>query len=98
MSNLKDWTNRNNNIPFGSRLNVALKAKGMKNKDLAKKIHVSDSNISKYLSNQHYPNVPILVDIAKELNVSTDWLLGLTNGKLENSVRKEGKTELHEKI
>ena len=95
---MEDWTNRNNNIPFGSRLNVALKAKGMKNKELAKKICVSNSNISKYLHSQHYPNVPILIDIAKELNVSVDWLLGLTNGKLENSVRKEGKTELHEEI
>ena len=76
-------------VPFGSRLNIVLQAKKMRKKDLAEMISVSDSNVSKYLYEKTYPSLPALVQIAKTLNVSTDYLLGLTSGKIENSVLNE---------
>lgn len=72
-------------IPFGSRLNIVLRSRKMRKKDLAEKIFVSDSTISKYISHDVYPSIPTLVLIARTLNVSTDYLLGLTSGKIEES-------------
>lgn len=80
-------------VPFGSRLNIVLRAKKMQNKDLAKMVGVSDSNVSKYLYEKTYPSLPALVQIAKVLNVSTDYLLGLTSGKIEESKPKEQEDE-----
>lgn len=40
-----------------------------------------------------YPSLPALVQIAKTLNVSTDYLLGLTSGKIEESIPKEQNDE-----
>lgn len=80
-------------VPFGSRLNIVLRAKKMQKKDLAKMISVSDSNVSKYLYEKTYPSLPALVQIAKVLNVSTDYLLGLTSGKIEESKPKEQEDE-----
>lgn len=80
-------------VPFGSRLNNVLRAKKMRKKDLAEMISVSDSNVSKYLYEKTYPSLPALVQIAKALNVSTDYLLGLTSGKIEESKPKEQNDE-----
>lgn len=80
-------------VPFGSRLNIVLRAKKMRKKDLAEMISVSDSNVSKYLYEKTYPSLPALVQIAKTLNVSTDYLLGLTSGKIEESKPKEQNDE-----
>ena len=76
-------------VPFGSRLNIVLRAKKMRKKDLAEMISVSDSNVSKYLYEKTYPSLPTLALIAKTLNVSTDYLLGLTSGKIEESKPKK---------
>lgn len=80
-------------VPFGSRLNIVLLAKKMQKKDLAKMVGVSDSNVSKYLYEKTYPSLPALVQIAKALNVSTDYLLGITSGKIEESKPKEQNDE-----
>lgn len=80
-------------IPFGSRLNIVLRAKKMRKKDLAEMISVSNSNVSKYLYEKTYPSLPALVQIAKTLNVSTGYLLGLTSGKIEESKPKEQNDE-----
>ena len=80
-------------VPFGSRLNIVLRAKKMRKKDLAELISVSDSNVSKYLYEKTFPSLPTLVLIAKTLNVSTDYLLGLTSGKIEESKPKEQNDE-----
>lgn len=80
-------------VPFGSRLNIVLRAKKMRKKDLAEMISVSDSNVSKYLYEKTFPSLPTLVLIAKTLNVSTDYLLGLTSGKIEESKPKEQNDE-----
>ena len=76
-------------IPFGKRLNCLLRNKGIRQADLADKVYVTESCISRYISGRVYPGIPTLVLIAKTLNVSTDYLLGLTSGKIENSVLNE---------
>lgn len=63
---------------IGNRINAALALRNVKQKELAKAIGVSDNVISFYCSGNRTPNCEQLIEIAKYLDVSTDYLLGLT--------------------
>ncbi len=63
---------------IGQRINEALAQKGVKQKDLAKVLGVSDNTISYFCSGARVPNTEQLISISKALEVSTDYLLGLT--------------------
>ena len=63
---------------IGTRINAALACRGMKQKELAAKIGVSDNVISYYCSGTRTPSILQLSVIADTLNVSTDYLLGRT--------------------
>lgn len=62
---------------LGARIAVALKLNGLKQKDLAKELGVSCSTVSYWCSGGRVPNVRQLYEIARRLNVSADYLLGL---------------------
>lgn len=76
-----------NDIPFGRRLNAVLKYKGMTQRELSELIHMEDSSLSHYIHGHYIPALPNFIQIAKALNVSTDYLLGLTSGNIENAFR-----------
>lgn len=61
---------------FGDRLGVLLLKKGMTQGELAKKIGCSEATISKYINNINIPQVPILVEMAKALDTTPNYLLG----------------------
>jgi transcriptional regulator with XRE-family HTH domain len=63
---------------FGQRLKNVLTERGMMQKELAEKIGVHEMAISRYVHGGRIISVPILIDICKALNVSADYLLGLT--------------------
>lgn len=63
---------------IGQRINSAL-ANNMKQKDLAKILGVTDNTISYYCSGTRTPKVDQLALIARAVNVTTDYLLGLTD-------------------
>lgn len=63
---------------IGQQLNNALAKKDVKQKDLAKILGVSDNTISYFCSGARVPNTEQLIKISKALDVSTDYLLGLT--------------------
>ncbi|MGM9628991.1 MAG: helix-turn-helix domain-containing protein [Faecousia sp.] len=65
-------------ITIGKRINAALALRGMKQKELAKAIGVTDNTVSYYCSGSRSPNLQQIVQISKTLNVTTDYLLGLT--------------------
>lgn len=65
---------------FGSILKNTLSEKGISQKWLAEKSNTTEATISRYVSNVHSPAIlDIIADIAKSLNVSVDYLLGITN-------------------
>lgn len=64
---------------IGQRINSALASNNMKQKDLAKILGVTDNTISYYCNGTRTPKVDQLAPIAQALNVTTDYLLGLTN-------------------
>ena len=59
------------------KLNDLLAQKGIMQKTLAEHIGVTDNTISYYLSGKRCPDIDKLIEIAKFLNISTDYLLGL---------------------
>lgn len=62
---------------FARRLRQARKALGLGQAVFADKIGVHPNTYRFYESDTRKPQIDILVEIAKALNVSTDWLLGL---------------------
>ncbi len=63
---------------IGKRINETLAIKDVKQKDLAKVIGVTDNTISYFVSGKRTPNTEQIIEIAKFLNVSADYLLGLS--------------------
>ena len=65
-------------MAIGQRLKKVLHDRGMMQKELAEKIGVSEIVISRYVHGGRIISVPILIEICKTLNVSADYLLGLS--------------------
>ena len=63
---------------FADRLRVAMDLRGYTTAELAACIYTSQATISMYRCGKRMPSIEILCLIAKELQVSTDFLLGLT--------------------
>lgn len=64
---------------IGNRINQLLKLKKISRKEIAEKLNISYSAVSKYITNQRTPDATILKEIASFLEVSTDYLLGGSN-------------------
>lgn len=62
---------------FGKRLRDLRKEKGLSMKQLAIKVGIADSCISRWENEQTVVNAEQLIIFAKFFNVSTDYLLGL---------------------
>jgi|GEM_PF-2963946 transcriptional regulator with XRE-family HTH domain len=59
------------------RLRIAIRTKGISQLELAQKVGVSEKSISSYIHNKSTPRISILAKLAKALDTSVDWLLGL---------------------
>jgi transcriptional regulator with XRE-family HTH domain len=59
------------------RLRIAIRTKGISQLELAQKVGVSEKSISFYIHNKSTPRISILAKLAKALDTSVDWLLGL---------------------
>lgn len=64
---------------IGKRINATLAEKDIKQKELAKKIGVSNNVISYWCSGSRTPNTQQIIQICNALGVSADYLLGLTD-------------------
>ena len=65
---------------FASILSNIIRERGMTQKEVADACGVFPPTLNRYASGKNKsPNVDILIKIAKSLNVSTDYLLGLTD-------------------
>ena len=62
---------------FGERVKSVLKENGKTQKELALALCVQTSTLCEWLNDHNEPPMQIIVDIAKTLEVSTDYLLGL---------------------
>ena len=66
---------------FGERLNMVLYEQKITQADLDKRTGIGRANISRYVCNKQMPTVDSLIAICKTLDVSADWLLGLSDRK-----------------
>ena len=66
-------------MDFGTRLKKIRLERNMTEYELAKLLNVSDRTISKWEHGISSPDIISLRNIVTKLNVSTDYLLGLTN-------------------
>ncbi len=72
----KNLYNMNMKI-FGERVKQTLKELGLSQKGLAESLNVQTSTLCEWLNNHNEPPMQMIVDIARTLSVSTDFLLGL---------------------
>ena len=49
--------------------------------DIAKHLHIRQNTYSQYENGQRQLPIAVLIQLAKFYNVSTDYILGLTNNK-----------------
>lgn len=66
---------------FSYRLKTAINRKQIKQVDLAEMTGISPANISNYVKGKAFPPLDTLTEIAKVLNISLDWLCGITTPK-----------------
>ncbi len=63
----------------GDRIVQLRKSMGMSQYTLADHLSISQNQVSRYENNQVNPSVDTLTDMARTLNTSTDYLLGMTD-------------------
>ena len=62
---------------FCERLDKAIRSNYYTQRELAVKIGVTESTISRYINGHSFPSLEILAKIAKRLHVTSDYLLGI---------------------
>ncbi len=60
---------------LGERIVALLKEKSMAQKDLAMMIGVTESALSRYISNEREPKIEVLANLATALDTTVDYLI-----------------------
>lgn len=65
---------------FSERLKASIDMRGVTQRWLAEKANTTEATVSRYIKEVNNPAViEILADISRALNVSSDYLIGITN-------------------
>lgn len=70
-----------NYCDFGDILKKLRKNRGQTQKELGSRLGLSKAVISKYENGMGYPTFDVLIRMANEFGVTTDYLLGVGHGK-----------------
>lgn len=68
---------------FPSKLKNAREATGFSQRDVAKELHIDQSQIARYEKGKTQPDIETLGKLADFYNVSTDWLIGTKWNKVK---------------
>ena len=74
--------NNNNNVPlseFSKRLKMLRYENNVSITELAQKIGITKSTISRYENAKMEPTLPVLREIVKHFGVTLDWLCGVSD-------------------
>lgn len=63
---------------FSTRLRDIVESRGISQAWLADRVQTTEATISRYMTGVHKPNLEIVARIAKELNVSIDYMMDLS--------------------
>lgn len=66
-------------VPLGERLRIAREESGYTQQDMADFLEVRVRTYQHYEAGSHNPTLDALTKMCERLNVSSDWLLGLTD-------------------
>ena len=66
---------------LGLRLKALRQERGITQKQLANALEIVPASISSYETSGNYPSVDIIIKLCKYFDVSSDYLLGLSNDK-----------------
>jgi transcriptional regulator with XRE-family HTH domain len=69
---------------FANRLKSLIEEKNITRTILAEELEMSYQQISNYINSESYPTIERLIILSNYFDVSTDYLLGLSNIKKEN--------------
>ena len=67
---------------LGSKINLLRSNTNMNQTEFAEKIGVTQSTLSSYEKGNAMPSLDVLIAIATNFHVSTDWLLGLSKSEM----------------
>ena len=73
-------------MKLGERLAELRGDRGLNQKALSKQLHISSSSISAYETGSRLPSIATVFDYAEFFDVTTDYLLGLTDNPVSPSV------------
>lgn len=68
---------------FADRLGDTVSATGKTQYQFGEMVGITSSTISRYLTCKQYPDLRVLIKIAKTCRVSIDWLIGLSDKSSE---------------
>jgi transcriptional regulator with XRE-family HTH domain len=69
---------------LGLRISETLQKRGMTQKELARRIDVTEAVISRYISGDRDPKPDVLANIATALHTTSDFLLGIENEEFDH--------------
>lgn len=81
-------------MSFGSRLKELRTEKNFSQKQVASDMKISITAISQYESDSRFPNEEMLKRICKYYQISSDYLLGLTDTKHAPFSKEEAKEKM----
>lgn len=73
---------------ISKRLNILISENNINQRELAEKTGISEVTISRYINGQRIPTVENLVRITKVFNVSTDYIVGISNPEPAFEIKK----------
>ncbi len=82
---------------IGSIISATRKERGLTQKELAEKLHVSDKSVSKWETGMHFPDIAIMEDLATALGISVVELLGFENISSEEIITEMALISTEEK-
>lgn len=92
-------------MKVGENIKKYLNLKNKTQKELAQKINISPQVLNTYIKNKAEPNLKTLIDIADELRITTDELLGIKQDpeltehtRLINKIKELNEIECHKLI
>ena len=69
---------------LGGKISGLLKEAGLTQKDLARRICVTEAVISRYISGEREPKPDVLANIATALHTTSDYLLGIESNEFDH--------------
>ena len=66
-------------MKFSERLVLELKSSALTQKEIAEKLHIDAANITNWKKGINIPSLEVFYELCKILDVSADYLLGLSD-------------------